>query len=86
MKSTERLVENLRYEATEVFFEEDAIGVRLIDGREVTVPLAFFPFLSQAKKEEREHYELFGRGGSIYFPKLDEYLSVGHLVLGFPNS
>ena len=78
-------VDDFRFEAIDVFFKEDSIGVVLTDGREIIIPLAFYSFLSQAKKEEREEYELFGRGGTIYFPKLDEYLSVTNMVLGYPS-
>ena len=76
---------DFRFEATDVFFIEDSIGIVLTDGREIIIPLTFYPFLSQAKKAEREEYELFGRGGTIFFPRLDEYLSVTNMVLGYPS-
>lgn len=68
--------------ATRVFFTDDAIGIRLSDGREVYAPLEFYPRLKNATKQQREDFELIGLGTSIHWKALDEDLSVAGIVLG----
>ena len=69
-------------QAKRVWFEENAIHVELMDGRVISVPLAFYPTLCDATKEQREDFRLFGEGTAIHFNQLDEDLSVEALVMG----
>jgi len=55
---------------------EDALSVDLSDGRTVSVPLAWFPRLLHAKKNERNHWRLIGDGHGIHWEDLDEDISV----------
>jgi Protein of unknown function (DUF2442) len=64
-------------------FVPDAFVVHLEDGRSLTVPLEWFPRLRDASPEQRLHYELVGRGLAIYWPDLDEDISVPRLF-GLP--
>ncbi len=73
---------NYDFIATDVFFTDEALGVRLSDGREIYVPLEFYPRLKNATKEQREDYALIGLGSSIHWKSLDEDLSVAGIVLG----
>ncbi len=68
--------------AEHVEFTEDDLIVSLVDGRTVTVPLVWFPRLSDATKEQLEHYEILGDGEGIHWPEIDEDLSVEGLLRG----
>ncbi len=68
--------------ATSVFFTDEAIDVRLSDGREVYTPLEFYPRLKNAAKQQQEDYTLIGLGTSIHWGSLDEDLSAEGIVLG----
>jgi hypothetical protein len=57
-----------------VEFGENSIQIRLIDGRVISAPVAWYPKLEQASAEERTHYELDSNG--IYWPDLDVDVSV----------
>ena len=61
---------------------EDTLQVELSDGRTISVPLAWYPRLVQADKEERDRWELIGEGQGIHWPDLDEDISVEGLIAG----
>jgi hypothetical protein len=63
-----------------VRFEGDLLYVSLEDGREIGVPLAWFPRLAAATPEQRAHWQLIGRGIGLHWPELDEDLSVAGLL------
>ena len=69
--------------AGSVHFTEAELVVSLVDGRTISVPIAWFSSLSQASKEQLEDYELLGDGEGIHWPQIDEDLSVKGLLLGF---
>lgn len=58
----------------EVAFDGSSIQIRLVDGRIISAPLAWYPKLEQASTEERAGYELDSNG--IYWPGLDVDVSV----------
>lgn len=68
--------------ATDVSFSESTFRVVLDDGRELSVPLAWFSRLLQGTPEERSQWELIGRGEGIHWPGLDEDISVVGLLAG----
>ena len=70
--------------AADVSFTEDALVVRLRDGRVLSIPLAWFPRLRDATNEQRSSWELTGDGIGLHWPALDEDLSVAGL-LGLPD-
>ena len=80
------LAKKLEHEfvATKVWFSEDSLFISLDDGREIKVPLEFYPRLIKATKQQRENYELIGIGTGIHWPDVDEDLSVEGIVLGIP--
>ncbi len=61
---------------------EDSVIVDLLDGRTISVPLAWYPRLLHQTPEERKHWRLIGNGEGVHWPGLDEDLSVGSLLLG----
>ena len=56
--------------------------VVLADGRQLGVPLAYFPRLLNASVEQRQRYELSGGGTGIHWDELDEDISVQGLLMG----
>ncbi len=70
--------------AESVSFQDDALVVRLKDGRSLGVPLAWFPRLRDATPAQRVKWELSGHGTGIHWPELDEDVSVAGL-LGVPD-
>ena len=56
--------------------------VHLVDGRRLSVPLAWFPRLLHATPEQRARFELLADGVGIHWPDLDEDLSAEGLLRG----
>ncbi len=69
-------------QALSVSFDESSLIVELIDGRTISVPLSWFPSLSQASTSQLQDWELLGDGEGIHWPQLDEDLSVAGLLIG----
>jgi hypothetical protein len=72
--------------AKEVTVTEDELIVALADGRQVTVPLAWFPRLLRATADQRRNFEILGDGVGIHWPDVDEDLSVSGLLRGAPSA
>ena len=66
--------------ASKVWFTEDKLFVLLLDGREIGVPLMWFPKLRQANKKQLENWRFIGKGIGIHWEDLDEDLSVSALL------
>ena len=60
------------------------LAVDLVDGRTITVPLAWYPRLLDASMEQRSHWKISGGGYGIHWPDLDEDLSTEGLLRGTP--
>lgn len=74
-KTTEALAQAVRV-------TEDALVVELVDGRAVSVPLAWYPRLLHGSQEERTDCRLIGRGEGIHWPQLDEDIKIADLLAG----
>ncbi len=72
--------------ASEVWFDAQMLHVRLLDGRELSVPLEWFPKLRDGTAAQRKRWRLIGRGIGIHWEDLDEDLSVAGLLQGAPPS
>lgn len=66
--------------AVDVLVTDDALQVILADGRELSVPLAWFPRLLSATLEQRQNWRLIGDGVGINWPAIDEHISVEGLL------
>lgn len=64
--------------------DDDTLSVDLMDGRTISVPLAWFPRLYHATPAQRQKWELSGAGYGIHWPELDEDLSTEGLLRGAP--
>jgi hypothetical protein len=67
-----------------VYFTEDNLSVDLIDGRTITVPLAWYPRLLHATPQQRNNWQVCGGGYGIHWPDIDEDLSTEGLLRGAP--
>jgi hypothetical protein len=68
--------------AGRVRFDLENMWVEFTDGRQLAVPLAYFPRLANATPEQRDAYTLSGGGSGIHWDDLDEDISVEGLLLG----
>ena len=68
----------------EIKFSDDMLSVGLMDGRIISVPLAWFPRLLHATKKARNNWKICGGGYGIHWPSIDEDLSTEGLLRGAP--
>jgi hypothetical protein len=73
-------LDNIR--VTRVSSTTDTLKADFDDGRSVQMPLMWFPRLFRATQEQRDHYELMGKGYGVHWPDVDEDLSAKGLALG----
>jgi hypothetical protein len=66
----------------EVRLTDDSLIVDLMDGRTISVPLAWYPRLAAATPEQRATWEIAGAGYGIHWPQLDEDISSEGLLRG----
>jgi hypothetical protein len=62
--------------ATLVRVDDDNLHIDLQDGRSLSVPLAFFPWLVVLEPEARSQFEIIGEGTGIWWSVPDEGISV----------
>jgi hypothetical protein len=67
-----------------VSVNDDAISAQLVDGRTISVPLAWSWRLSEATPEQRSRFEIIGSGSGIHWPDVDEDISVEGMLHGIP--
>ena len=70
--------------AVTVWADDEWLLARLVDGREISVPIAWFPRLLAATPDQRAHWSLIGNGEGIHWEELDEDISIASL-LGLPS-
>ena len=63
-----------------LWFDEDMMHVLLSDGREVAVPVEWYPRLREATPEQRDNYRLIGRGIGMHWDDFDEDISLASLL------
>ncbi|TZE82389.1 DUF2442 domain-containing protein [Calorimonas adulescens] len=68
--------------AVDVWFDDDKLYILLSDGREMGVPLEWFPKLKKATPEEKADWRLIGGGIGIRWEKLDEDISIEGIIRG----
>ena len=66
-------IKNVRVDA-------ERLSVDLMDGRSVSVPLAWYPRLFRATPQQRAAWQIAGGGFGIHWPDIDEDLSVEGMV------
>jgi hypothetical protein len=73
-------VKNKPAKATDLWFSDRKLFVRLDDGREIGVPLEWFPKLESASAEDLKQWRFIGGGIGIHWESLDEDISVEGLL------
>ena len=63
---------------------EDLIIAELEDRRTISVPLAWSWRLSEATPEQRNNFEIIGRGEGAHWPDIDEDISTRGMLSGVP--
>ena len=66
--------------AVEIRFDAIMVHIRLLDGREISVPLEWFPRLRDATPKQRKNWRLIGKGIGIHWDSLDEDISIPALL------
>jgi hypothetical protein len=68
----------------EVRVTRDQITAHLVDGRVISVPLAWSWRLSEASPSQRANFRIIGTGQGIHWPDVDEDISVEGMLQGTP--
>ena len=68
--------------AASVTVKGDKLLVDLVDGRSLSVPLAWYPRLLHGSRAERRNCRLLGDGYAIEWPDLDEHIGIEGLLAG----
>ena len=63
---------------------KDTIRAYLVDGRVISVPLAWSWRLSDATVEQRNNWVLIGDGQGVHWPDIDEDISANGMLTGIP--
>jgi hypothetical protein len=66
--------------AVAVRFTDDAMIVSLSDGREVSVPLEWFPRLRDANPEQRKNWRFIAKGIGMHWEEIDDDIAVSTLL------
>jgi hypothetical protein len=82
MSSLAEIAPDIRVRGVHV--NDECLTVDLMDGRSITVPLAWYPRLLSATSEQRQRWETAGGGYGIHWPDIDEDLSTDGLLRGAP--
>jgi len=81
MTISERLTDE---RVSDVRCTDDALVVDLMDGRTISVPLAWFPRLAKGTAAQRANWQTCAGSYGIHWPDLDEDLSTAGLLRGMP--
>jgi len=68
--------------AKSIRFDDSMMWVSFADGRQLGIPLAYFPRLLRATPEQRAAFVISGGGVGIHWDELDEDISVAGLLAG----
>jgi hypothetical protein len=63
---------------------DETITAHLVDGRVISVPLAWSWRLSDATPAQRANWELVGEGHGVHWPDVDEDISADGMLSGIP--
>ncbi|WP_296702393.1 DUF2442 domain-containing protein [Algoriphagus sp.] len=77
MNTLTKLKSNL---AIDLSFTIDKMTIYVEDGREISIPLEWFPKLRSATPEQLNNWRFIGDGEGIHWDDLDEDLLVSELI------
>jgi hypothetical protein len=75
---------NVESRIAQVEVDDETITARLVDGRVISVPLAWSWRLSDATPAQRANWELIGDGHGVHWPDVDEDISAEGMLTGGP--
>jgi hypothetical protein len=75
--STEPLIQEVEVTGEEII-------AHLVDGRTISVPLAWSWRLSEATPEQRANFRIIGAGQGVHWPDVDEDISARGMLAGVP--
>lgn len=67
-------------QAFDISFTSDKMTIYVEDGREISIPLEWFPKLRSATPSELNNWRFIGDGEGIHWEDLDEDLLVSELI------
>ena len=79
------IIELQKTKVVDVRVSDDTLTVDLADGRTISVPIDWYPRLTNGTPDEQRNWRLIGRGAGIHWPDLDEDVSLDNLLLGQPS-
>lgn len=71
---------NTSVRAIDVTFDDHSVHISLSDGRQIGVPLAWFPRLLHATAEQRRAFTI--SSGGLHWEALDEDISIAGILAG----
>lgn len=74
------LAVNKSTNATDIWFDDVKMYLSLEDGRELSIPIDWFPSLRDATKAQRNNWRFIGNGEGIHWEDLDEDILVENLL------
>jgi len=77
-------VVNVESRIDHVNVTDDTITAHLVDGRVISVPLAWSWRLSDATPAQRANWRLIGDGHGVHWPDIDEDISAEGMLNGVP--
>jgi hypothetical protein len=66
--------------AINIVFKNSKMIVFLEDGRELSIPLEWFPRLRKATVEQLNKWRLIGNGEGVHWEEIDEDISIENLL------
>tara|TARA_R110002020_G_C16206255_1_gene766669 strand:- start:512 stop:760 length:249 start_codon:yes stop_codon:yes gene_type:complete len=67
-------------QASNLSFSNDKMKISMEDGREISIPLEWFPSLRNASISELNNWRFIGDGEGIHWEDLDEDLLISELI------
>jgi hypothetical protein len=74
------LTTNKSYLATDISFTNEKMVIYFQDGRELAIPLEWFPKFRSASIEQLKKWRFIGDGEGIHWEELDEDVLVANLL------
>ena len=66
--------------AVDIKFDSNKMHLVLDDGRELSVPINWFPALRDATPEQRNNWRFIGDGEGVHWDDLDEDILIENLL------
>ncbi|MEO5649166.1 MAG: DUF2442 domain-containing protein [Ginsengibacter sp.] len=68
------------YNAIDLYFADNKMIIYIEDGRELSIPLEWFPKLRDATSEQLKKWRLIGNGEGIHWDEIDEDILIENLL------